>query len=402
MFTGIVQETGEVVKKKRSGGDTSLQIRCKAVGRKLQPGQSINVDGVCLTITEKVASRNNGQSFWVDVTPETLRRTNLGKREPGDRVNLEPAAKLSDFLGGHLVQGHVDDTGTISSITEEGNSKVFRIKAAAPTLRYCALKGSITVNGVSLTISGLNSGFFEVTIIPHTLEVTNFGLLKVGDHVNLEADIISKYVESHVRRFLIFAGAALVVCSSLIYANSFGLGPNTVLVYQNRAGEQESQFVLRLARYHPDVFLEWESVNHQGTLHLFHKAVKEGKKFSFSQLFEIGVDTESKDVMTIWLSERMFRELTEKGKAGIEFNHLPLKMELEGEDTFQLTVDKQVREIPVIRVRDDRKGFWTFHKNPNNPILVEYVSPHYRQYLKSISTASKNSLRWIKKLPPVK
>ena len=111
---------------------------------------------------------------------------------------------------------------------------------------------------------------------------------------------------------------------------------------------------------------------------------------------------ESKDVMTIWLSEKMFRELTEEGKARIEFNHLPLKMELEGESTFKLTVDKQVREIPVIRVRDDRKGFWAFHKDSGNPILVEYVSPYYRQYLKSISTAPKNSLRWIKKLPPVK
>jgi riboflavin synthase len=150
-----------------------------------------------LTVAEKYED-----SVSVEATPETLRKSNLGTRQVGDRLNLEPALRSFDFLGGHLVQGHVDGTGTVESIKNEGNSWVFRVSLPPEVARYCVMKGSITLNGISLTISGLNEEYMEVTIIPHTMEVTNMSGLEPGSTVNLEADVISKYVESHVLRCL--------------------------------------------------------------------------------------------------------------------------------------------------------------------------------------------------------
>ncbi|MGH9338008.1 MAG: riboflavin synthase [Acidobacteriota bacterium] len=195
MFTGIIREKSTINQKRQSKEGAEFEVGSGKIAQELEIGGSISIDGCCLTVTELESNY-----FKVTATPETLRLTNLGDRRPGDQVNLELAARLSDFLGGHLVQGHVDETGELSSITQEGNSMIFRFHASGQILRYCVLKGSIAVNGVSLTVSNLNSDSFEVTIIPHTYEVTNFSSLKVGDRVNLEADIISKYVESHVRR----------------------------------------------------------------------------------------------------------------------------------------------------------------------------------------------------------
>ena len=401
MFTGIVGEMGEIVSRQQSGDGATVGIRCRKIFRTLKQGDSVSVDGVCLTVTGKVSQRG-ASSFQVDITPETLQRTNLSARRVGDRVNLERAAKWSDLLGGHLMQGHVDGVGTLVEIRPEGNSSIFRFQTSPQILRYCALKGSIGVNGVSLTISNLNSDSFEVTIIPHTIAVTNFSLLTLGDRVNLEADMISKYVETHVRRILGVVLGAIFLSSNLLVGNHLTLGPYVVLVYENETRNGKSQFVLRLARYRPDVFLEWESTSFQGTLHLYRRAVKEARKFTFAQLFQGGVDMESSDVMTIWLSESMYRDLTRNGSAKISYNRLTLKMELEGEDTLPLTVDKQVRKIPVIRVRDDRGGHWSFHKDPGNPILVRYVSPYLRRYLKTVATGSKSRLRWIRELPTVK
>jgi riboflavin synthase len=160
-------------------------------------GSSISVSGVCLTVTRL-------QDGWleVDATPETLRRSSLGRKKTGDLLNLEPPLQTHDFLGGHLVQGHVDATGEVLDIIDEGNSRIFRISAPDEVLKYCVIKGSITLDGISLTISGLGEDYFEVTIIPHTLEVKSMSELQVGDSVNLEADVISKYVESHVQRYL--------------------------------------------------------------------------------------------------------------------------------------------------------------------------------------------------------
>lgn len=197
MFTGIVRETGEIVEQRVSDDGVTFRFRCGSLYDSLRSGHSISVDGVCLTVTQK-------GSDWVEVdaTPETLKRSKLGRREVGDQLNLEPSLQLSDFLGGHLVQGHVDATGEVVSIRPEGNSVIFRVSVPEPVRRYCVLKGSITLDGISLTISDLGPDYVEVTIIPHTLDVTNMSGLKVGDLVNLEADVISKYVESHVQRWL--------------------------------------------------------------------------------------------------------------------------------------------------------------------------------------------------------
>lgn len=197
MFTGIVRETGEIVDLVSSEQGVTFRFRCGVLFDDLDIGHSISVDGVCLTVTRKVEG-----CVEVDATPETIRCTNLGSRQVGHLLNLEPAAKLSDFLGGHLVQGHVDATGRVLSVIAEGNSWIFRIWAPPEVMKYCTFKGSVTLNGISLTISKLGPDFFEVTIIPHTMEVTNMSELKKDEIVNLEADLISKYVESHVQRSL--------------------------------------------------------------------------------------------------------------------------------------------------------------------------------------------------------
>jgi hypothetical protein len=305
----------------------------------------------------------------------------------------------------------VDGTGEVLSISEEGNSQVFRISAPQGVLRYCTFKGSVTVNGVSLTISALDSDSFEITIIPHTMEVTNFKDLQKGSVVNLEADVISKYVESHLshylesqgKRLLAFLLTGFFLSSTLLFGEDFLVGEKSILVYQSEDRQQrQSQFVLRLARYRPDIFLEWESLSHQGTLHLYQNAVQEAKVFHLSSLFEVGVDMESGDAMTVWLSGKVYRELTEKGSSKIRLNRLPVTLSLMEEGSFTLTVDKQVVEIPVIHVQDDRKGLWMFYKNPKNPLLVAYHSTYFSQHLKTVSTASTNKLRWIQQLPPVK
>jgi riboflavin synthase len=174
-----------------------IRFSCGEILDDLELGHSVSVDGVCLTVAGKFHN-----SVSVEATPETLRKSNLGSRRVGDQLNLEPALRSFDFLGGHLVQGHVDATGTVESIRTEGNSWVFRISVPPEVARYCVKKGSVTLNGISLTISGLEEEYFEVTIIPHTMEVTNMSDLKPGASVNLEADVISKYVESHVKRCL--------------------------------------------------------------------------------------------------------------------------------------------------------------------------------------------------------
>ena len=406
MFTGIIQETGKILAKAQNPSGAIFEVSVGGLLSDLRLGDSISIDGVCLTVAEE-----KDQSIVLEATPETLKLTNLGGRSEGDHVNLEPPAKLSDFLGGHLVQGHVDGTGEVLSISEEGNSQVFRISASQGVLRYCTFKGSVTVNGVSLTISALDSDSFEITIIPHTMEVTNFKDLQKGSVVNLEADVISKYVESHLshylesqgKRLLAFLLTGFFLSSTLLFGEDFLVGEKSILVYQSEDRQQrQSQFVLRLARYRPDIFLEWESLSHQGTLHLYQNAVQEAKVFHLSSLFEVGVDMESGDAMTVWLSGKVYRELTEKGSSKIRLNRLPVTLSLMEEGSFTLTVDKQVVEIPVIHVQDDRKGLWMFYKNPENPLLVAYHSTYFSQHLKTISTASTNKLRWIQQLPPVK
>ena len=186
MFTGIVEEVGRVM----AVSSKSLTISaCKVLGE-MEPGVSINVNGVCLTVTSF-----DDKSFSVDVMPETLRRTNLGLLALGDEVNLEQSLALGGRIGGHLVQGHIDAAGQVTSIRREGEAVVIEIKAPAEVHRYIVEKGFIAVDGVSLTVTARGSASFKVSMVDFTLKNTNFGRRQIGDSVNLEVDIIAKYAE---------------------------------------------------------------------------------------------------------------------------------------------------------------------------------------------------------------
>jgi riboflavin synthase len=191
MFTGIVRERGRIASMQQEPEGLRLEVNAPATASELGIGDSVSISGACLTAT----AVSNG-TFWVTAIPETLSRTTLGRLGTGDEVNLETATRAGDPLGGHFVQGHVDAVGQIVSL-EDG-----RVWVDAPPeiLRYCIEKGSITVDGVSLTIAGLRDDAFEVALIPHTLEVTTLGALESGDEVNLEVDVLAKYVEKLIDR----------------------------------------------------------------------------------------------------------------------------------------------------------------------------------------------------------
>jgi riboflavin synthase len=189
VFTGLVAGTGTVESLERDGGGVRLRV-CSELAGELGAGDSVSVNGVCLTAVEPDA-----QSFSADVMEETLRRSSLGPLGEGDAVNLELPLRAGDRLGGHIVQGHVDGTGEVESVREEGLSSVVRILASAELLRYVVEKGSIAVEGVSLTVSAVDSEAFEVSLIPETLERTTLGAAAPGRKVNLEVDVLAKYVE---------------------------------------------------------------------------------------------------------------------------------------------------------------------------------------------------------------
>ena len=191
MFTGIVKALGRVAASEPSGGGRRFVIQSAAVGGfGLQPGDSVAVSGVCLTALEPEPG-----SFAADVSPETLNLTTLGALAVESSVNLEPALKAGDALGGHMVSGHVDGMATLVDIEPAGDNRVLRF-AAPPTLaRYIATKGSVTLDGVSLTVNRTDGQRFELNLIPHTLEVTTLGGLAPGDRVNLEVDLIARYLE---------------------------------------------------------------------------------------------------------------------------------------------------------------------------------------------------------------
>jgi riboflavin synthase len=189
VFTGLVAGTGTVESLERDGAGVRLRVRSELAGE-LGPGDSVAVNGVCLTAVEP-----DGTGFSADVMEETLRRSSLGPLGTGDAVNLELPLRAGDRLGGHIVQGHVDGTGEVDSVREEGRSRVVRIAAPAELLRYVVEKGSIAVDGVSLTVSAVDGDAFEVSLIPETLERTTLGAAAPGRTVNLEVDVLAKYVE---------------------------------------------------------------------------------------------------------------------------------------------------------------------------------------------------------------
>jgi riboflavin synthase len=191
MFTGIVEEVGEVAE----APGTGLRIRARTVLEDARLGDSICVNGTCLTVTAM-----DGDTFTVDTVPETLRRTNLGALRSGDPVNLERALAAGGRMGGHFVQGHVEGSGRITSIEPEQEALLIRIEAPPEVMRYVVEKGFITVDGISLTVVSRDEQGFVITVIPFTQAQTNLRVRRVGDRVNLETDILAKYVEQLVRR----------------------------------------------------------------------------------------------------------------------------------------------------------------------------------------------------------
>jgi riboflavin synthase len=196
MFTGIIEELGELVGRDELGDAARLVIRGPAVTAEARHGDSIAVNGVCLTVLQVLA----GGRFSADVMRETLDRSSLRLLQVGSPVNLERAAALGSRLGGHIVQGHVDGTGQVLARTPAEHWEVVRIALPEALSRYVVEKGSITVDGISLTVSGLGPDFFEVSLIPTTRALTTLGRASVGALVNLEVDVIAKYVERLLTR----------------------------------------------------------------------------------------------------------------------------------------------------------------------------------------------------------
>ena len=195
MFTGIIQTTARVERVVARGGGVRLTLApTRRLGR-LVLGESIAVDGACLTVTS-----GNGKHFTVDVSPETLRRTTAAALARGGRVNLERSLRLGDRLGGHIVLGHVDGVGRLDAVTPEGDWVLYRFRAPRPIWPYLVEKGSIAVDGVSLTLFRCQDGRFTVAMIPHTLAETTLAERVPGDRVNLEADVMLKHIEAMLRR----------------------------------------------------------------------------------------------------------------------------------------------------------------------------------------------------------
>lgn len=193
MFTGLVENTGRLTSLKKIEGGMKLVLKPETV-MDAQIGESISVNGVCLTVIEC------NREIAFQVSPETIKSTNLGQLQVNDRVNLERALRLSDRLGGHIVTGHVDGVGTMVDKRPAGEYTFFTFEAPPEVLQYTVHKGSIAVDGISLTVTGLDRRSFSVAIIPHTFSATNIGEKTIGDRVNLEADIIGKYVEKFLKR----------------------------------------------------------------------------------------------------------------------------------------------------------------------------------------------------------
>lgn len=190
MFTGLIEEIGKIESVISSTKSAKITIEARKVLDGVRVGDSICTNGVCLTVTSF-----GGDRFTVDVMAESMRRSNLKKLSPGDEVNLERALRLGDRLGGHIVSGHIDGVGTIKNYEKEDNAVWITIAASPELLKYTIQKGSITIDGVSLTVAYIDETVFKVSIIPHTSEMTTLLKKKVGDDVNLECDMIGKYVE---------------------------------------------------------------------------------------------------------------------------------------------------------------------------------------------------------------
>lgn len=194
MFTGIVEEMGRVKSIVRGSSSIKLSINCTLIIRDVKLGDSIAVNGICLTATDL-----GNDWFTADVMPETMRKTSLYKLKPSDKVNLERALRLSDRLGGHIVSGHIDGTGTVIEKIEEDNAVWLTVEAHQDILKYIVQKGSVALDGTSLTVADVDEMCFKVSLIPMTRGVTILGMKDVGDKVNIECDVIGKYIEKLIK-----------------------------------------------------------------------------------------------------------------------------------------------------------------------------------------------------------
>jgi riboflavin synthase len=195
VFTGLVEGVGKVVEVSPRRGSSRIGIASPFPAAELRDGDSVSVDGVCLTVSERRRDR-----FFADVVAETLACSTLGKLRSGDHVNLERSMRMGDRLGGHIVSGHVDDTVEVQRVQKRGNDCRLRLGLPAELARYVAPKGSVTLQGVSLTVASLDSTSFEIALVPHTLDQTTLGGLRPGDRLNLEVDLLARYLERLLNR----------------------------------------------------------------------------------------------------------------------------------------------------------------------------------------------------------
>jgi len=195
MFTGMIEDKGKVLKVEQLGREKKLVIELSPHLTDVQLGDSININGACLTVVQK-----KGQAIKVDLSPETLQRTTLAEVKEGEKINLERALRLSDRLGGHIVTGHIDGIGVITEKWGEGSALYLKIRIPLSVSKYIVQKGSIAIDGVSLTVNACERENIQLTLIPYTMEKTTLIEKKVGDRVNVEADILGKYVEKMLGR----------------------------------------------------------------------------------------------------------------------------------------------------------------------------------------------------------
>ncbi len=202
MFTGIIEERGVVSRIERSGNSIRITINAGKILDDCKNGDSIAINGVCLTVTRVL-----GDGFILDAVAETMRRTNLGELRIGDKINLERSLRPVDRMGGHIVAGHVDGVGKITGLAQEGISTIMTVEVPGDLMKYIAVKGSVCIDGTSLTVTNVSETGFQVSLIPYTKEITTLGLKGTGDRVNIEVDMLARYVERLLECPMSFSGS---------------------------------------------------------------------------------------------------------------------------------------------------------------------------------------------------
>ena len=240
-----------------------------------------------------------------------------------------------------------------------------------------------------------------MTIIPHTLEVTNLGRYESSEVVNLEVDMISKYVELHVKRTLVSCFLIFLFSLGGLQASSFDIDANTILIYENKTLKDTSQIVIRVARYQPDIVMEWETSSDQGTVQLLSRAVDRADHFTLRGLFKVGVNSVSGDEMTIWLSRALYDRVVSGKAKTLALDPTVLQIKRCRRENIDIAVNEETDIFPTVVVEDNRGGEWAFLEDRQNPLLAKYTTRFYETKLSRVVNPDKVSLRWIKQLPPI-